>query len=90
MRRREFIAGAVGAAVWPFSARAQDRTYRIAVLSQSLRTSANAVAFFDELRKLGFLEGHNLVVDARGYGSRSDQFPELALALISSGPMPAM
>jgi hypothetical protein len=32
MRRREFIAGLVGAAAWPVVARAQDRIRRIGVL----------------------------------------------------------
>jgi putative ABC transport system substrate-binding protein len=87
MRRREFIAAIGSAAIFrPFAARAQEsnRTYRIGVISRSPRMSVNYVAFFDELQKLGFIEGQNLAVDARGFAARSEQFSELALALVNS------
>jgi putative ABC transport system substrate-binding protein len=88
MRRRDFIKvfGGAGAA-WPLLARAQEagRTYRIGVLTRSPRMGVNYVAFFDELRRLGFVEGQNLTVDARGFAAHSEQFPELAGALVNSG-----
>jgi putative ABC transport system substrate-binding protein len=87
MRRREFIA-LIGGSVtaWPLAARAQEfkRTYRIGVITRSPRMAVNYVAFFDELQRLGFVEGQNLIVDARGFAARSEQFSELALALASS------
>jgi len=87
MRRRDFIKviGGTGAA-WPLLARAQEagRTYRIGVMTRSPRMGVNYVAFFDELRRLGFVEGQNLTVDARGFAARSEQFPELAAALVDS------
>jgi putative tryptophan/tyrosine transport system substrate-binding protein len=87
MRRREFVnllGGAVALA--PLAAWAQEfkRTYRIGVITRSPRMAINYVAFFDELQRLGFVEGQNLIVDARGFAARSEQFPELALALVDS------
>jgi putative tryptophan/tyrosine transport system substrate-binding protein len=86
MRRRDFIKVIASSiiATSPLAARAQDadRTYRIAVLSLSPRTAANYVAFFDELRKLGFEEGRNLIVDGRGFDARSDQLPDLAATAV--------
>ena len=86
MRRRDFIKAIACsvAAASPLAADAQeaDRTYRIAVISRSPRTAANYIAFFDELRKLGFEEGRNLIVDGRGFDARSDQFPDLAAAAV--------
>jgi putative ABC transport system substrate-binding protein len=87
MRRREFINQLIGAIVLaPFAASAQElkQTYRIGVITRSPRMAVNYVAFFDELQRLGFVEGQNLIVDARGFAARSEQFPELALALAGS------
>jgi putative ABC transport system substrate-binding protein len=87
MRRREFITLVSGAAAtWPLAAWAQEfkQTYRIGVITRSPRMAVNYVAFFDELQRLGFVEGQNLFVDARGFAARSEQFSELALALVGS------
>ena len=62
VRRREFIAGLGGAAVAPFAARAQEpgRTYRVGFLISTRRQGRQrVVAFFDELRLNGFIEGKN-------------------------------
>jgi hypothetical protein len=63
MKRRQFIA-LLGAAAWPLAARAQDvgRTYRIGFLVPHVREAPWVVAFFDELRLSGFIEGQNLIV----------------------------
>ena len=85
MNRREFIALVSGAALVPaFSAQAQDtRRYRLGVLNAQGRSGSPAfVAFFDELRQLGFIEGQNLIVDGRGYAARAEQFPALARELV--------
>ncbi len=68
MRRRDFITLSVGAAVsWPLVALAQEagRTYRIGFLTVSPRNAPYIVAMFDELRRLGLIEGQNLTVDWR-------------------------
>ena len=84
MRRREFIA-LIGASVtWPFAALAQQagRTYRIGGLSGSPRNSPPTVAMFDELRRLGFIEGQNLTIDWRVYALHIDLIPEFAAELV--------
>ena len=86
MRRRKFITLLLGgaAAVWPLTASAQEpgRTYRLGGLSQSPRDAPFLVALFDELRRLGFIEGQNLIIDGRGYGVRIGQFAEIAAELV--------
>ena len=84
MRRRELIA-LIGASVtWPFAALAQQagRTYRIGGLSGSPRNSPPTVAMFDELRRLGFIEGQNLTIDWRVYALHIDLIPEFAAELV--------
>jgi putative ABC transport system substrate-binding protein len=51
------------------AARGQEpgRIYRLGCLLASPRDALHHVALFDELRRLGFIEGQNLVVDAAGY-----------------------
>jgi len=92
MRRREFITLLAGAAVaHPLAARAQDagRTYRLGSLhisqrNSSQRNSAPHVAFYEELRRQGFVEGQNLLVDEHGYGLRSGQLAEHAAELVNA------
>src|SRR5512132_2281983 len=71
MRRRDFIGGIVGSAVWPIVAHAQqpDRMRRIGVLmgfAESDREGQAFVAAFREgLQKLGWAEGRNVQIDIR-------------------------
>ncbi len=85
MKRRDFIAAFGGMALFmPFRAQAQEtRTYRLGVLNAQGRHASSFVAFFDELRQLGFIEGRNLIVDSRGYAARTEQFAALAVDLVN-------
>ena len=70
MKRREFIAGLSGAAVWPFAARAQsERMRRIAVLTVSAvgepATQARFAALTQALQQLGWTDRDNLLIDYR-------------------------
>ena len=71
MKRRAFIAGLGGAAVWPVVARAQqaDRIRRIGVLlaypESDSEGQARIAAFRDALEKLGWTEGRNIRFDYR-------------------------
>ena len=69
IRRREFITLLGGAAAaWPLAARGQQtgKVYRIGVFSSINPIMGPAyIAFLDELRMQGFIEGQNLVVDHR-------------------------
>ncbi len=84
MRRREFIALIGGVAVLqPLAAQAQEagRTYRVGGLSGSPRDAQFFVATFDEVRRLGFIEGQNLTIDWRAYGPRVELIPDFAAQL---------
>jgi hypothetical protein len=74
--------------VWPLAAQAQEagRSYRLGILSPWPRADPGHDAFFDELRRNGFVEGQNLMVDARGFGLRKEQFAEIAATLARSNP----
>ena len=92
MRRREFIAligsaAAVSSLLVPV-ARAQEagRIYRLGVIAGPARQAPRIVAFFDELRGLGFVEGHNLQIVAGGFGLRQDQYTEVAATVAKSAP----
>ena len=72
MKRREFITLLGGAATWPLAARAQQpKTQRriaifhpaipVALLTETGGGSAWR-AFFGELRRLGYIEGENLII----------------------------
>jgi len=89
MQRREFITLAGGAAATLLttlatSAQEPGRIYRIGVLTVQPRTAAHYVAFLDGLRRAGFVEGHNLVVDGHGWALRVEQVPEMAAELVKA------
>jgi putative tryptophan/tyrosine transport system substrate-binding protein len=86
MRRREFITLVGGAAAWPLAAAAQERgrTYRLGGLTPSPRDGPHYAALFDELQRLGFVEGQNLAIDWRGYGRPNAEFSAIAVELIKA------
>ena len=75
LRRREFVAGLGGAAVWPLAASAQqgDRVRRIGVLMRSdendpvLKTQLSA--FIQALAGLGWTDGRNVRMELRWAGA---------------------
>jgi putative ABC transport system substrate-binding protein len=87
MNRRDLITLLGGAAAaWPLAARAQrgGRTYRLGILHNQGPQSPQFPPFYDELRRLGFIEGQNLIVDSRGYAVRTEQFPAVAAELVKA------
>jgi putative ABC transport system substrate-binding protein len=86
MRRRDFITLIGGAASWPLVARAQKRTYRLGILIPSAREMPAVLAFFDELRLAGFIEGENLTIIPGGFGVRDEQVAELTQAIVKAAP----
>src|SRR5262249_25837180 len=88
MRRREFIALISGAATWPLAAQAQEpgRIYRLGFLIPSPRQAPATIAFFDALRRNGFIEGQNLAVIPDGFDADYGHLPELATALVKAAP----
>ena len=87
MRRREFMAGLGAATTWPFAVGAQEqgRIYRLGVLHQLPRTAAQFARLFDGLRRQGFIEGRNLIVDPGGFGSSAQQYRERVAEMVQSG-----
>jgi ABC-type uncharacterized transport system substrate-binding protein len=89
VKRRDFgklIGGAVLAAPFAVSAQEPGRTYRIGSLQSGALSDPQHVAFFDELRRNGFVAGQNLAVDISGYGLSPDQFAAHAAELAAAGP----
>jgi putative tryptophan/tyrosine transport system substrate-binding protein len=84
MRRRELIAGLGGIAAWPITARAQrpNRVSRIGILALAAADSPNPVAFCQGLRDLDYIEGQNLLIEYREYGTRRERLASLATELV--------
>jgi putative ABC transport system substrate-binding protein len=86
MRRREFIALLGVCATWPFAATAQQagRIYRLGVLLPQPRDVPVNVAFLEEFRRYGFIEGQNLAVEWRTYGEHPDLISQYASELVEA------
>ena len=92
MRRREFNALLGGAAVWPLTATAQQRTMPlIAILSPTADPPGpafpeNIAAFLRGLRAKGYIDGQNIKFEFRFAGWKLDQLPRLASELVALNP----
>src|SRR5262245_23621964 len=82
MRRREFVGLIGGAAAWPLAARAQQpRLPVIGYLSAGTGPLPNP-EWRKGLSEMGFVEGHNVSVEARFAQNDYDRFPDLAADLV--------
>jgi putative ABC transport system substrate-binding protein len=88
VNRRSFIALIGGTAAWPLAARGQEagRTYRLGFLTQVGRNTPGIVAFFDELRAHGFVEGRNLSMIPGGFGVAIERIGEVAETMVKAAP----
>jgi putative ABC transport system substrate-binding protein len=87
MRRREFVALMGASVTWPFAALAQQpgRTYRVGGLSANPRSSDDVMtAFFEGVRRQGFIEGQNLIVIYRAFALKVDLLSEWAAELVKA------
>src|SRR6516162_7297695 len=96
MRRREFVAGLMFAAV---TGRAQaqqtGKVYRIAFahptapvtdLTQTSRGSFVTPAILEELTRLCYVEGRNLLIERYSGEGRAAHYPDLARQIVSRNP----
>jgi ABC-type uncharacterized transport system substrate-binding protein len=87
MQRREFITFLGRTAVaWPLDALAQQtsKVWRVGMLdtTSAALNAPNVDAFRRELRRLGYVEGQNLIIEYRTGEGRIERFPELAVELV--------
>lgn len=91
MRRRKFLTllggtAASVAAPQHLGAQVPGRVYRLGVLIPSTRQTPPVVAFFDELRLNGFIEGQNLEVIPGGLDIRNEQVAEQVATILKAAP----
>lgn len=96
MKRRELIGLVGGAALsWPLAVRAQHPSKRLAVVHATLPISQMMTetgapqylrSFFPELRRLGYVEGVNLVVDRYSAEGVFERFHVVARDVVQTAP----
>jgi putative ABC transport system substrate-binding protein len=95
MRRRDFITALGTAATWSLAARAQQpsKMKRIAFVRPAGPVSEVSVsgspyyrAFFEELSRLGYVEGQNLGVERYSGEGRPERYAELARDVVNTHP----
>jgi len=93
MDRRAFIVGSVAALAAPLAAEAQQvgNIYRIGYLAALYaprpdRSTRVWQTFLVRLRELGYVEGHNLVLEARFAEGDVERLPRLAAELVRLKP----
>jgi putative ABC transport system substrate-binding protein len=92
MRRREFLSGLGGTAVWPVLARAQqaERGRRIGVLMGYAEGDREGQAFLasfrEELQMLGWTEGRNVEITSRWGAGREETTQQFAKELVALKP----
>ncbi len=84
MKRREFITGLGGAAMWPLAARAQQRgkPAQIGYLSAASAPDYNLESFRGGMRALGYVEGRDFVIEVRYARRDYSRFPALVEELL--------
>jgi putative ABC transport system substrate-binding protein len=85
MNRRVFISGAVAVLAAPLVAEAQraGKVYRIGYLSSaSASPPTDLEPFRQGLRELGYVEGRDVLIEARFAEHKLDRLPELATELV--------
>lgn len=94
MRRRDFLIWSGGAAcAWPVIAQAlpSKRQRRIAIVAPGrspaeLKTNPYYRTLYDELARLGFVEGGNLVIERYSGAGEIDAYADLARTVVSKQP----
>src|SRR3954452_5465241 len=96
MRRRSLLLVLGGAAIWPPTVLAQQRTrqHRIALFHPAIPTTLlNETgggsawrAFFGELRRLGYVEGKNLIIERYSAEGHHERYADVVREIGTSKP----
>ncbi|HSC64022.1 MAG TPA: ABC transporter substrate-binding protein [Caldimonas sp.] len=90
MERRRFVAAAAMLGAWqiPSMAQSPGRIYRVAVFDffPVSPEHPNAIAFFDELRRRGYVVGRNLIVERRDAGGDPQRLALVAQEVVAWKP----
>jgi putative ABC transport system substrate-binding protein len=81
-----FLLGALLVFAPAAGIQAATKVPRVAMLCSPACSGSNMSAFFEELRKLGWVEGITIIIERKDAGSRFDQLPALAADLVRSKP----
>ena len=96
MRRRAFIVALGGAAAWPVAARGQQPATqrRIAIFHPAIpktlltETGGGSAwrAFFAELRRLGYVEGENLIIERYSAEGHHERYADFVREIVTRNP----
>ena len=94
MRRREFIAALGGAAAWPARAQQPAAQRHIAIFHPAIPTALLTEtgggsawrAFFSELRRLGYVEGENLIIERYSAEGHHERYADFAREIVTRNP----
>jgi putative tryptophan/tyrosine transport system substrate-binding protein len=96
IERRKFLATLGGAAAWPLAARAQQPATqpRIAIFHPAIPTTlltetgggSGWRAFFGELRRLGYVEGKNLIIERYSAEGHHERYADMAREIVTRNP----
>src|SRR5262245_19224562 len=74
----------IGSLTTQAQAQTTEKVYRIGLLSPGAGLSQFDAAFLQGLKELGYVEGRNLVLEARYAGGKNDRLPSLAAELVDA------
>ena len=94
MKRRDFVAGLmIASAMRHAVAQQPEKTKRVALVASVTKVSDMRAdktwfyrAFFEELNRLGLIEGQNLVVERYSAEGRTERHVELAREVVGTHP----
>jgi putative tryptophan/tyrosine transport system substrate-binding protein len=96
MKRREFLTLLGGATAWPLAVRAQQsaKQQRIAIFHPAIPTTQLTEtgggsawrAFFGELRRLGYVEGENLIIERYSAEGHHERYANLVREIVTRNP----